>query len=518
MEARMSPVLLTGTCPPSRRRAPLLAAVTAWVALCAASGGVAAAPISVTNVFDILDSVSVNDIGLVTGNVLFLGSNAVSPTGANGTTGTAQTTNTLTNQIVNWNLGFRGDTAFPNQVSTGLGPVGLGANGFPFGGVPDDPGLRGPWTLTFRNGTDTMVVTTPSLVGVTALPFASSVTISGSGANPTFNWTNPPGADRVFINIVDKDRPRATGGFDNVLNTGLPPGATSFTVPTQLAGGLTLDPTHHYAIEISATKLRDPSQPLLHANESAISRAIFNFTILSASSPPNVYLPSVDPAGGYHFNISVVRGQTVFIDPAVAIGYKYAIGAGDPRFTSVLLPAVGDGLYTLSFQQGLSLIQQLIAANTPFIFPQGGVEAFVVTGIEASAGLDPSDVTAFATGLTFADDGQFTGTMDPIVTPEPGTLLLLGSTMVGFGLTRWGRERRRRQQSKTKSERGRLKEGGSSPSGDGRALAVPSIQRLEHYSGVAVNPRAIHPSEDLLSVKQNRILNTTVLMDTPTRS
>jgi hypothetical protein len=141
-----------------------------------------------------------------------------------------------------------------------------------------------------------------------------------------------------------------------------------------------------------------------------------------------------------------------------------------------------------------------------------------VTGIEASAGLDPSDVTAFATGLTFADDGQFTGTMDPIVTPEPGTLLLLGSTMVGFGLTRWGRERRRRQQSKTKSERGSLKEGGSSPSGDGRALAVPSIQRLEHYSGVAVNPRAIHPSEDLLSVKQNRILNTTVLMDTPTRS
>jgi hypothetical protein len=429
----MSPAPLTGIRPTTRssshRRALLAIAATA-VALCTGTGGVAAAPISVTNVFDILDSVSVNDIGLLTGNDLFLGSNQISPTGANGTTGTAQTTNTVTNQIVNANLGFRGDTAFPNQVS---------------GRIPDDPGLRGPWTLTFRNGSDTTAVTTPSLVGVTALPFASSVTISGSGANPTFNWTNPPAADRVFINIVDKDRPRPSGGFDDVLNMGLPAGATSFTVPTQLAGGLTLDPNHHYAIEISATKLRDPSQPLMHSNELAISRAILNFNVLSASSPPNVYLPSVDPAGGYHFNVAVVRGQLVFIDPAVAIGYKYAVGAGDPRFTSVVLPAVGDNLYTLSFLQGPSLIQQLIMANTPFVFPDGGVQAFDVTGIEVSAGLDPLNVTAFVTGLTFADDGQFTGTMDPIVTPEPGTLLLLGSSAAGLGLAGRRRQKRSKQ-------------------------------------------------------------------------
>lgn len=91
------------------------------------------APISTTDVFNILDSVSVNDIGYVTGNVLFLGANQVSPNGANGTTGTAQTTNTLTNQTVNWDPDFRGDTAFPNQISTGLGPVGLRINGLPFG-------------------------------------------------------------------------------------------------------------------------------------------------------------------------------------------------------------------------------------------------------------------------------------------------------------------------------------------------------------------------------------------------
>src|ERR1700720_2876050 len=112
MEARMRQVPLTGirptTRPASRRGTSLLAAIAAGVALCAGSGSVSAAPISAANVFDILDSVSVNDIGLITGNVLFLGANEVSPNGANGTTGTAQTTNTLTNQTINWNLGFRG--------------------------------------------------------------------------------------------------------------------------------------------------------------------------------------------------------------------------------------------------------------------------------------------------------------------------------------------------------------------------------------------------------------------------
>jgi hypothetical protein len=66
-----------------------------------------------------------------------------------------------------------------------------------------------------------------------------------------------------------------------------------------------------------------------------------------------------------------------------------------------------------------------------------------VLGIEESAGLDPNDPTAFIAGLTFTGDGEFTGTMDPLVTPEPATLVLFGSTMAGLGLAaRWRRPRR----------------------------------------------------------------------------
>ena len=49
---------------------------------------------------------------------------------------------------------------------------------------------------------------------------------------------------------------------------------------------------------------------------------------------------------------AVGPNSMTFIDPAVAIGYDYAIGAGDPDFASVLLPSVGDNHYTLHYFSG----------------------------------------------------------------------------------------------------------------------------------------------------------------------
>jgi hypothetical protein len=59
-----------------------------------------------------------------------------------------------------------------------------------------------------------------------------------------------------------------------------------------------------------------------------------------------------------------------------------------------------------------------------------------VLGIETSAGLNPSDVTAFITGVSFAGDGRFTGTMTPITAevPEPPMTVLLGMALMGLAL------------------------------------------------------------------------------------
>jgi len=84
-----------------------------------------------------------------------------------------------------------------------------------------------------------------------------------------------------------------------------------------------------------------------------------------------------------------------------------------------------------------------VAAGAEFFFPAGGVSQFSVRGIEASAGLDPNDVTAFITGLTWVGLGEFTGTMTPVIqsvspspVPLPSGLLLLCVGLVAIGWTR----------------------------------------------------------------------------------
>ena len=104
---------------------------------------------------------------------------------------------------------------------------------------------------------------------------------------------------------------------------------------------------------------------------------------------------------------------------------------------------MGDGIFDLAF---LGTHVSLLAGQQ-FFFPQGGVAEFTVTGIEASAGLNPADTSAFVTGLTFVSQGPFTGTMTPITTevsavPEPTSLALLTSGLVGSFF--WSRRKNRK--------------------------------------------------------------------------
>lgn len=125
------------------------------------------------------------------------------------------------------------------------------------------------------------------------------------------------------------------------------------------------------------------------------------------STPLDPLLPIVAETG-WRFELTIDDiNRRVYVDPRVAVGYEYQIDAG-PNFQSVLLPNVGDGLYDLFlFDGGLNdwVFESVVAQGSVFDFGPGGVSRFRVTGIEASAGLDPNDVTAFVTGLTFAGGG-----------------------------------------------------------------------------------------------------------------
>ena len=113
-----------------------------------------------------------------------------------------------------------------------------------------------------------------------------------------------------------------------------------------------------------------------------------------------------------------------YIDPLVATGYVYKIGAGDPNFASVTaVTKIGNGSYQLLVWDGTQFVLRdgALMAGEMFDFLKDGFDAngvseFEIIGIDPAGGLSPTNITAFVTGLTFTAEGSFTGTMQPLVT------------------------------------------------------------------------------------------------------
>jgi hypothetical protein len=182
------------------------------------------------------------------------------------------------------------------------------------------------------------------------------------------------------------------------------------------------------------------------------SRAFFDYSASTSSlAASSVFLPTVSltPAGtpSYSFQIQDIKaGTPVFIDPKIAIGYTYKIGLGDPDFASVTLSTIpGTNSYTIELSDGEKFT---VLPGQDFDFTKlanfmGGVSSFEVLGISPDSGLNPFDPNAFVTELTFASNGDFTGTMEPLVAgvPEPSTWAMMILGFAGIGFMRFRRSR-----------------------------------------------------------------------------
>jgi hypothetical protein len=175
------------------------------------------------------------------------------------------------------------------------------------------------------------------------------------------------------------------------------------------------------------------------SNVSASTPGLWSFAIregvLPGQTSDNPLLPVVvDGSFTFDFNV-IIPTQRVFIDPVVAIGYSYVVTSGplvtSVNFTSQLNDADGYDLYDGSgnlLSSGLTVGQIYTFANP--------VSAFTVRGINPALGLDPTNTSAFVTGLTFAGPGRVQISQTPITfdtgggvpptnVPVPGSLLLV---------------------------------------------------------------------------------------------
>ena len=396
------------------------------------------------NAFAFRDTRTANQSNFATGDRLAFGIDFVTPNPEQGLGGENTTV-----------TGFQNGQTFETFFIGGL------FEGEYFRTIPRDEDLLGSWELTIDNpgsSNGPIVLHTNPVGDVGANEFVNSMSLSGEALTPTFNWTLPPGSghDRVTLFITDFTRDPITGEFINTDPNGFPKvvhrdflasDATTYTTPAVLEDGTSLIDGRNYELLIQLDQFENEKFTTGRHLVSR-SRAFFGFTPVEAGSS-EVFLPSVGADGVYHFDVSVEASIPIVIDPFVAIGYDYAVGGDDPLFESVrLLSDVGDGMYDLYlFDEMLGdfIFEQVLAVDELFTFDGLGVAMFRILGIEPEAGVDPADVTAFMTELTFVADGRFTGTMTPITqfvenVPEPGTILLLGFGLAGLAINR----RRRR--------------------------------------------------------------------------
>ncbi len=174
------------------------------------------------------------------------------------------------------------------------------------------------------------------------------------------------------------------------------------------------------------------------------------FTVNAGCAPSEAQYGSVvDPIlpsnSGHAFSYEIQAGalgigtnQFLYADPTIATGYVFQIDSG-PLFSSVVLPQgqvdpFGIWLYDAALKK--YEFDTVLQGGMPLNLGAGAAR-FMVTGIDPSEYLDPTNPSAFVTGLEFTGSGQVSFTQTPITSyvapvPEPGAALLLLTWLAGL--------------------------------------------------------------------------------------
>lgn len=477
---------------------PVKSIVTSVLCCIAASGAAfAQTPPTVTNESATIENDSANNGNFATGIVLDVRADVTSTSGIYGFIKQGATPNSLFT---------RPDSVNPDWVQASI----------PYSTALTGPWtFHISSTTNFANRTITSPLPiSPAVGSVGVMPFVQQMTITpdSTGLNPTISWVMPtsaypndptgntqmPSIDGVSIAVQNLTstitrtniNPFAGSKFGNtfqqadaIYGTGqLSPTTTSFVIPSTNNnpnnadhGAPVLQYGQTYSIDIQLNHYNGgtPVTGCALCTIASRSNSFFDYTPIDTSNTPNlpigaiVNLPTVTPiptTSGlvspslYNFHVANVGPSSgvTFIDPVVATGFIYTVGASDPLFASVdPITNVGSGIYKLSVWNGVTstfdLVDGALAAGTTFDFLTNGyangVSKFEITGIDPNAGLDPTDITAFITGLTFVSDGAFTGTMEaitetvPNTTPLPAAWILMLS---GIGTLGWFGSNRRK--------------------------------------------------------------------------
>lgn len=132
----------------------------------------------------------------------------------------------------------------------------------------------------------------------------------------------------------------------------------------------------------------------------------------------NPLLPDVQE-DGWHFQYTTTQvEEIVWSDPEVVFGYDYSV-ENDINFRSFILPVLGDNSYELWLGDASNpvYIADIIGGSEYFFSDLGfdsGVDFFRIQDVDLDLGIDPNDVTAFVTGLTFMEAGQLQWVQSPL--------------------------------------------------------------------------------------------------------